>query len=95
MKYYLTRKKKEQTTDRNNKDELYKRYIKHKKPYTQLHLYKVQEGKINLWRQKLENHWHKLEHKEHFWVDQKIPYLLWGGYYMIVHNYSELIESNT
>lgn len=56
MKYYLTRKKKEQTTDRNNKDELYKRYIKHKKPYTQLHLYKVQEGKINLWRQKLENH---------------------------------------
>ena len=52
----FNKKKKRTTTDRNNKDELYKHYIKHKKLHTQLHLYKVQEGKINLWLQKLENH---------------------------------------
>ena len=40
--------------------------------------------KINLWWQKLENEWLNVEHKEIFWVDQKIPYFIWGVYYTII-----------
>ena len=31
-----------------------------------------------------KNQWLKVEHKEIFWVDQKIPYFIGGVYYTII-----------
>lgn len=87
----------EQTTDRNNTEELYRHYIKqktnhHSHDYFYIKYWKAKliycDGRWKIIKLRWED-WLKVGHQEIFQVDQNISYFVFDGYYVIAQNYSK------